>query len=617
MEDIPDDFIERQMNDSRYISKFVKGVLSNIVREKQENGEYEQEAVSKNLISCNGSITTYLKKDWGMESVWNSTILPRFLRLNQLTGTECFTKLNNEGHTIPIVPFELQKGFNKKRIDHRHHAMDAIVIACTTRDHVNLLNNEAAHSKHNANRYQLQRKLRRFEKIVINGKEREIAKEFLKPWETFTADAKQCLEKIIVSFKQNLRIINKSTNYYQHFDDNGKKEFTKQEKGCSWAIRKSMHKDTVFGEVNLRMPRFINGEIVEGRLKSVSLQEAINNPDTIINKDFKKKVKELLENGHDVKYIKKYVEENKDIWSDIDPKKIEVYYFSKDEKKRNGEPKERYFATRKSLDTSFDQKKIKESVTDTGIQKILLAHLAAKGNNPDQAFSPDGIEEMNRHIIELNSGKIHQPILKVRVYEKADKFAIGHTGNKAKKFVEAAKGTNLFFAILGTEKENLEIGQTRVVRSYLTIPLNDMVNCQKKYGSTWKNNLEAYLKDKDLIAPDSKLLFVLSPNDLVYLPKKEGNDDSIVDKNRIYKFIDPNDDKGGFVPYAVAKTIFSVKFTDQKKAGLSYPIQDEFGVGSQSSKSPRALTGEMIKETCIPIKTDRLGNIIEFNGMKL
>ena len=228
MEDIPDDFIERQMNDSRYISKFVKGVLSNIVREKLENGEYEQEAVSKNLISCNGSITTYLKRDWGMEHVWNSIILPRFLRLNQLTETDCFTKTNKEGHIIPNVPLELSKGFNKKRIDHRHHAMDAIVIACATRDHVNLLNNEAAHSKHNANRYQLQRKLRRFEKIVINGKEREIAKEFIKPWDTFTTDAKQVLENIIVSFKQNIRVINKTTNSYQHFDENGKNSQNKK-----------------------------------------------------------------------------------------------------------------------------------------------------------------------------------------------------------------------------------------------------------------------------------------------------------------------------------------------------------------------------------------------------
>ncbi|MDY6347827.1 MAG: HNH endonuclease domain-containing protein, partial [Bacteroidales bacterium] len=582
MDDIPDGFIERQLNDSRYISKLVKGLLSNIVREKLDNGEYEQEAVSKNLISCNGSITDRLKKDWGMNDVWNSIVLPRFRRLNELTGKNCFTATSAEGHEIPAMPLELQKGFNKKRIDHRHHAMDAIVIACATRDHVNLLNNEAAHSKHNANRYQLQRKLRRFEKITIDGKEKEIAKEFIKPWDSFTTDAKQALENIIVSFKQNLRVINKTSNSYQHYDENGKKVMKKQVKGDSWAIRKSMHKDTVFGEINLRF------------VKQVSLNEALKNPKRIVNKEFKAKVMELLATGKDSKYIKKYVEENKDVWSDINISKIDVYYFTR-------ETKDRYFATRKPLDTSFNRKKIEESVTDTGIQKILLAHLDAKGGDPELAFSPDGIDELNRNIVALNKGKFHQPILKVRVYEKADKFAVGQNGNKATKFVEAAKGTNLFFAIFGTEKENKETGEKEIVRSYLTIPLNVMIDCQKKYGSQWRNNIETYLKEQQLVADDAKLMFILSPNDLVYLPTKEELRDGIMemDKKRLYKMVSCTGNQCFFVDEKVAKVIVDkVEFTSMNKA-------------------ERAISGEMLKETCVPIKVDRLGNIIELNGKKL
>ena len=582
MDDIPDDFIERQMNDSRYISKLVKGLLSNIVREKLPNGEYEQEAVSKNLISCNGSITDRLKKDWGMNEVWNSIVLPRFQRLNQLTGKDCFTTLNAEGHEIPNMPLELQKGFSKKRIDHRHHAMDAIVIACATRDHVNLLNNEAAHSKHNANRYQLQRKLRRFEKIVIDGREKEIAKEFIKPWNSFTTDAKQTLENIIVSFKQNLRVINKTTNHIQHFDENGKKVLVKQKKGDSWAIRKSMHKDTVFGEVNLRFK------------KTVSITEAVKCPERIVNKEFKKKVQELLEAGRDAKYIKKYVEDNKDVWSDINTSKIEIYFFT-------NETNDRYFATRKPLDTSFNKKKIEESVTDTGIQKILLAHLDAKNGDPELAFSPDGIDEMNRNIVDLNHGKYHQPILKVRVFEKADKFAVGQTGNKSSKFVEAAKGTNLFFAIFGIEKPNKGTGVTETVRSYLTIPLNVMIDCQKMFGKDWRNNIETYLKENNLVANEVKLLFIISPNDLVYLPTKEQLTKGIkdIDKARIYKMVSSSGNQCFFIDEKVAKTIVD---------------KMEF---SSLNKMERAVTGEMIKETCIPIKVDRLGNIIELNGQKL
>ncbi|MBQ8957595.1 MAG: type II CRISPR RNA-guided endonuclease Cas9 [Bacteroidales bacterium] len=568
MDDIPDGFIERQLNDSRYISKLVKGLLSNVVREKLDNGEFEQEAVSKNLISCNGSITDRLKKDWGMNDVWNSIILPRFKRLNEITGKDCFTTVSAEGHEIPAMPFELQKGFSKKRIDHRHHAMDAIVIACTTRDHVNLLNNEAAHSKHNANRYQLQRKLRRFETVVIDGVEKDIAREFIKPWDSFTTDAKQALENIIVSFKQNLRVINKTTNHYEHYDENGRKVLVKQENGDSWAIRKSMHKDMVFGEVNLRFKR------------TVSLNEALKKPERIVNKDFKQKVKELLGEGRGAKYIKKYVEDNKDIWSDIDLARIEIYYC--------------YFATRKPIDSSFNEKKIKESVTDTGIQKILLSHLEAKGGNPELAFSPDGIDEMNRNIVALNNGKFHQPITKVRVYEKAEKFAVGQTGNKSSKFVEAAQGTNLFFAIFATEKQNKETGETETVRSYLTIPLNVMIDCQKKHGAKWRSHIESYLKENELVTDEVKLLFILSPNDLVYLPNNV--DIGTIENDKIYKMVSSSGNQCFFTKVTVAKAIVDkVEFTS-------------------SNKAERAITGEMIKETCIPLKVDRLGNIIEING---
>ena len=154
MEDIPEQFIARQLNDSRYISKLIKSLLSNIVRD-----ESEQEETSKNVVVCTGSVTDRLKKDWGINEVWNKIILPRFLRLNELTGSNRFTSVNTNGNVIPAMPLELQRGFNKKRIDHRHHAMDAIVIACANRNIVNYLNNESASKNAQISRYDLQRLL--------------------------------------------------------------------------------------------------------------------------------------------------------------------------------------------------------------------------------------------------------------------------------------------------------------------------------------------------------------------------------------------------------------------------------------------------------------------------
>ena len=243
MEDIPDQFIERQLNDSRYISKLIKSLLSNIVRD-----EGEEEATSKNVIVCTGSITDRLKKDWGINDVWNKLILPRFIRLNEITESNRFTTTNACNKTIPAMPLDLQKGFNKKRIDHRHHAMDAIVIACANRNIVNYLNNESASKNAKISRQDLRQILCKKTKTDNLGNYQWLID---KPWDTFTQDMYSILSNIIVSFKQNLRIINKTTNHYIHYE-NGKKVNCSQKQSDSWAIRKPMHKETVYGEINLR-----------------------------------------------------------------------------------------------------------------------------------------------------------------------------------------------------------------------------------------------------------------------------------------------------------------------------------------------------------------------------
>ena len=557
MDDIPEQFIARQLNDSRYISKLIKSLLSNIVREDDE-----QEEVSKNVIVCTGSVTDRLKKDWGINDVWNRIIFPRFLRLNELTGSNNFTSLNSSGDLIPAMPLELQKGFNKKRIDHRHHAMDAIVIACASRNIVNYLNNESASRNAKISRYDLQRLLCDKRKTDNKGNYRWFIK---KPWDAFTQDVYNALQGVIVSFKQNLRVINKTTNRYQHYND-GKKVMVSQRKGDSWAIRKPMHKETVFGEVNLR------------DIKTVTLKEVLKNPNSIVEKDFKKKLKELLGQNLNEKQIRNYFDENKDIWQDIDLKKIKVYYFSK-------ETKDRLFAVRKLLDTSFDKKKIMGSVTDTGIQKILIRHLEANSNDVTLAFSPEGIEMMNKNIIALNDGKCHQPIYKVRVYEKADKFSVGQKGNKSTKYVEAAKGTNLFFAIYEAEHEDKESRTLVKKRSYATIPLNVVIDRQKC-------GLPPAPEDENGNLPK----FILSPNDLVYVPTKEEiQNENIVyplDKTRIYKMVSCTGNRLYVIPYYIANMIIDKgEFTQLNKV--------EFTDEKQS-----------IKEICIPIQIDRLGNVI-------
>ncbi|MCA0431395.1 MAG: type II CRISPR RNA-guided endonuclease Cas9 [Bacteroidetes bacterium] len=567
LEEIPDKMIERQMNDTRYISKFISQLLSNIVRSETNDDGVN----SKNILPGNGKITTQLKQDWGLNDVWNDLILPRFERMNELTQTSDFTTKNTNGKTIPTIPLEHSKGFQKKRIDHRHHAMDALVIACATRDHVNLLNNQSAKSDNS--RYDLQRKLRKVEKWQDKeGKERDKFTDFFKPWSTFTPDAKNELEKIVVSFKQNLRVINKASNQYEKMV-NGKKVLVKQE-GTNWAIRKPMHKDTVSGLIQLR------------KTKLVALSIALDNYNDIVDKALRKHILSLIAKNFDKKKIAKYLKDNDNKWNNADVSRVEIYYWENDN-----------VASRVNLDTSFSKEKIEKSITDTGIQQILLNHLTNYEGQIDEkgkaiapeilAFTPEGIDEMNKNITSLNNGKFHQPILKVRTYEpKGNKFAIGETGNKKDKFVEAAKGTNLFFAIYADENGK---------RSYETIPLNIVIERQK----------QGLLSVPEQNEKGHNLLFHLSPNDIVYVPNEEENVNAI----NLNKLTKEQTDK---VYKMVSCTGSECHFIQSKISSLIKTYDSKSKMGEMGSLNKQELTmfgHQRVKEICIKLKIDRLGNI--------
>ena len=499
LEDIPEKMVARQMNDTRYISKYISEILSKIVR----SGERDEGVNSKNVILCTGNITSALKQDWGVNDVWNDLILPRFERMNSLTQSTLFTTYNERYKKyLPTVPMEYSKGFQKKRIDHRHHAMDAIIIACTTREHINYINNQHALEKGKDKKEKQEERDKVRERLCIkkynNRSEGNYSWIFKKPWDTFTQEVRAALEDIVVSFKQNLRVINKATNYYEHWvEENDKliKKMVKQE-GTNWAIRKPLHKETVSGKIILEREKVSGGKILT--------------------------------------------------------------------------------ATRKTIDSTFTEKVI-EGITDTGIQKILLNYLKFK-KNPEIAFSPEGIEELNKNIALYNDGKPHKPIYKVRIFEQGSKFPLGEVGNKSQKYVEAAKGTNLYFGVY----------QGKDKRSFTTIPLNEVIERQKQ----GLPSVPEYNEKGD------PLLFSLSPNDLVYVPI-EGEIIEDIDfrnlskeqKERIYKTVSFTGNQCFFVKQTVSTSIVNK---------MEY---------SPLNKMERSITGIMVKEVCIKLKVDRLGNI--------
>jgi CRISPR-associated endonuclease Csn1 len=577
-EDIPEQFIARQMNDTRYISKVVKTLLSNIVREKDE-----QDAIAKNIVPVTGGVTSILKQDWGLNDKWNELIEPRFKRLNELTNSTDFGYFDTKQNFFRIsVPAELKRNFNAKRIDHRHHALDALIIACATRNHVGYLNNE--HAKSEKKRYDLRDKLRRLEQVQRNGRTFYSAKDFYKPWENFAVEAKNGLEHIVVSFKQNLRVINKTQNKtWQWADDNGslKKKLVKQSRGDNWAIRKPMHKETVSGAVTIR------------KTKTVSFSNGLKDWQNLVDKKLKKRIKSLLAKGLDIKAVSKFFNNEPYLINGEPATEVALYYFT-----------ENATATRTQLTNKFTRKQL-ENITDSGIRKILNNHLKNYTNEDGKedfelAFSQEGIEEMNTNIFVLNGGKAHQPIYKVRIYEEGSKFNVGVIGNKKAKFVEAAKGTNLYFAIYtGKNKKDEE------ARVYDSIPLNIVIERLKN------GDIPVPEKYTDKNGCEYTLLFYLSPNDLVYVPSEvEIDNHSLVNfkslnrqqVKRIMTVNDFSDYTCYFVPNHIAKPIAP------KEVDLRFDSEKQKNIGSFDAKTSK-FDGLSIKDRCWKLRTNRLGNV--------
>ena len=181
-----------------------------------------------------------------------------------------------------------------------------------TRDHVNFLNNQHALDKKKTKEEKDKSRFDLRNKLCFKNKGDDKGNynwQFYKPWDNFTVDARNELEKIIVSFKQNLRVINKSVNYYQRYID-GEKVVDKQTKGDNWAIRKPLHKDTVSGLVRLR------------KTKTVSLNAALDNYLDIVDKSLRKHIISLVNQNYDKKKLVKYFKERENQWNGIDITKV-------------------------------------------------------------------------------------------------------------------------------------------------------------------------------------------------------------------------------------------------------------------------------------------------------
>ena len=360
------------------------------------------------------------------------------------------------------------------------------------------------------------------------------------------------------------------TDHYEGYDVSGKKVRRCQTSSDHYSIRKPLHEDTVYGET------------VQPVVNQVSLKKALLQVNRIVDGKLRKKIQEMQSSGltdkQIVNHFKKTCADSPE-WSHINFEKIGVRAYS------NEVGQKRKVAIRKVIDGSFTEEKI-ERITDVSIQRILLNHLRECNGDSKVAFSPEGIDAMNRNIFRLNGDKPHLPIYKVRLGKVlGKKFAVGQRGNKGKKFVITAQSTNLFFAVYANDEGK---------RSFETIDLHCAIEMQKQ-----GKDVAPSINEKG-----DKLLFVLSPNDLVYVPSESelqhGVDSNDLKLDHVFKVVSCQDNTIYFIPNSVASPI-APEFEFNKKNKVETVSND--GIYKQGSEKLS------IKNICLPIKMDRLGHL--------
>ncbi len=216
-EEVPESFINRQLQQTRYIGTKVTELLQPIVPK-----------VNTTL----GIVTDALKNEWELDKVFKEMLIPRFERLEAITGRKLIQErpiTNGHKHTDWKI-----EGYDK-RIDHRHHALDALVVALTRQGYIQRLSN--------------------LNQVNATPEEKEAMKGNPKwyplPHPDLRAMVRQQLDRTIPSIKNRQRLLTKTTNETRYLSDpaSGKTDLRRQTNGDLRAVRGPLHNEQPLGEV--------------------------------------------------------------------------------------------------------------------------------------------------------------------------------------------------------------------------------------------------------------------------------------------------------------------------------------------------------------------------------
>ena len=457
-EDIPADFINRQLQETRYIARKAKQILSKVCRE---------------INSTSGNITETLRRLWGWNEVLTNLALPKF-RKQGLTE-EITVGLNGNSIKKEIIP-----GWSK-RDDHRHHAIDALTVACTKQGFIQRLN--TLNAEHTRDEMFAEIKGREYsEKLSL------LEKYLIQQRPFTTVQVENIVSGILVSYKAGKKV---ATIGNRKVKKNGKREIV--QKGII-VPRGALSEQSVYGKIKTVARDFKKNELIRRPIKYL-----FENSDLI----FKSKIKSLIE--------ERLKQVEGDIKKAIASIKKNPIYLNPEKKLEWGTCWEERYVINYQLNKDFDKT---DKIIDPVVKKIIEERIN-QSKNQKEAF-----KDLDKNPIWYNKEK-GIPILSVRCYaalNKAESVRVHDKSNDIEYLKYFKPGNNHHIALYKNEEGELEelpaafwhcVERKSFFIKYFTREERDMVQENtiiKKPALVW---------DKILSLPDN----ILSESFLEKLPK--------------------------------------------------------------------------------------------------
>lgn len=203
-QEIPEDFLNRDLADTQYIARKAKEILMQVCR---------------TVVPTIGAITARLREDWQLVDMMKELNLPKYKKLERVE-----TYINRNGQEVKII-----KDWSKRN-DHRHHAMDALTVAFTRLEHVNYLNHLSAHED------ELHAEVMALRSKLINKKTGRFMPPI--PLDKFRKSALEHMEDILVSIKAKNKVATPNVN---HVTGSNVRQVT-------LTPRAQLHNETIYGQ---------------------------------------------------------------------------------------------------------------------------------------------------------------------------------------------------------------------------------------------------------------------------------------------------------------------------------------------------------------------------------